>query len=216
MTLPKPKSLYQSEMFCISLTCAFRPNHPMVQLAEQIPWELFENRFEELYCPDNGRLGLSSQMMVGLGLKHARGFSDEKVVEWWLDSPPAQYFYEERHFHQESQMNSNRLSRFRSHIGKSECELNLQLIVIAGLGTVALKRSGLKSVPVDTTLQEKCSDISDGCNVELHRVRYAHHLEEDQDFLLRFVAAVNYLLRVGKSNVVSRLPKLPFLCLKIT
>lgn len=154
MTLPKPKSLHQSEMFCISLTCAFWPDYPMVQWTKQIPWELFENRFGELYCPDNGRLGLSSQMMVGLGLKHARGFSDEKMVEWWLDSPHAQYFYEERHFHQESQMNSSSQSRFRSHIGKSGRELILQSIVIAGLGTGALKRSDLKRATVNATLKE--------------------------------------------------------------
>ncbi len=154
MTLPKPKSLHQSEMFCVSLTCAFRPNHPIVQRAMQIPWELFENRFGELHCPDSGRPGLLSQMMVGLLLKHARGFLDGEVVEWWLDSPYAQNFYEERQFQQESQMDSSSLSRFRSHIGKSGCDLILQSIVIAGMGTGALKRSGLKSVPVDTTLQE--------------------------------------------------------------
>ena len=153
MTLPKPKSLHQSETFCVSLTCAFRSDYPIVQRAKQIPWVLFENRFGELHCPDSGSLGLSSQMMVGLGLSHARGFSDDELVEWRLDSPHAQYFYEERQFQQESQMDSSRLSRFHSHIGKSGCELILQSIVIAGLGTGALKRSKLKSVPVDTMLQ---------------------------------------------------------------
>lgn len=151
MTSPKPKSLHQSEVFCISLTRAFRPNHPMVQLAEQIPWELFEGRFGELHCLDNGHPGLLSRVMVVRLLKHARGFSDDEVVEWWLD---AQYFYEESHFQQESQMDSSRLSRFRSHIGKSGCELILQSIVIAGLGKIALKRSDLNRVTVDTTLQE--------------------------------------------------------------
>ena len=153
MTLPKPKSLHQSETFCVSLTCAFRPDYPTVQRAKQIPWEIFKDRFEESHCPDSGSLGLLSQMMIGLLPKHARGYSDEKVVEWWLESPHAQYFDEKWHFQQESQMDSNRLSRFRSHIGKSGCDLILQSIVIAGLVTGALKRSKLNSVPVDTTLQ---------------------------------------------------------------
>ena len=152
MTLPKPK-LHQSETFCVSLTCAFRPNNPMVQLAEQIPWEWFEGRFGELHCPDSGRLGLLSQMMIGLLPKHVRGFSDDEVVEWRLDSPHAQYFFEERRFQQESQMDSSRLSRFRSHIRKSGCNLILQSIVIAGLDTGVLKRSELKNMPVNSTLQ---------------------------------------------------------------
>lgn len=114
MTLPK--SLHQSETFCVSLTCAFRPDYPIVQRAKQIPWKIFKDRFDELHCPDSGRLGLFSQMMTGLLPKHARGFSDEKVVEWWLESPHAQYFYEERQFQQESQMDSSRLSRFRTRI----------------------------------------------------------------------------------------------------
>ena len=154
MTLPKPKSLHQSETFCVSLTCAFRSDHPIVQRAMQISWEIFKDRFEELHCPDSGRLGLLSQMMIGLLPKHTRGFSDEKVVEWWLDSPHAQYFYEGRHFQLELQPESSSQSRFLSHIGKSGYKLILQLIVIAGLGTGALKRSDLKRATVNATLKE--------------------------------------------------------------
>ena len=152
--LAKPKSLHQSEMFCVSLTRAFRSDYPTVQRVKQMPWELFEDRFGELHCPDNGRLGHSSQMMVGLLLKHARGFSDDEVVEWWPDSPQAQYFYVERHFQQELQLESSSQSRFSNHIEKSGCKLILQSIVIAGLGKIALKRSDLNRVTVDTTLQE--------------------------------------------------------------
>ena len=83
MTPRKPKSLHQSEMFRIALDYACRPDHPLVKLAEQFPWEMFENHFGELYCPDNGCPGLSIRMMAGLLLKHARGLSDEEVVEWW-------------------------------------------------------------------------------------------------------------------------------------
>ena len=103
MTPRKPKSLHQSEMFRIALDYACRPDHPLVKLAKQFPWEMFENHFGELYCPDNGHPGLPIRMMVGLLLlKHIRGLSDEEIVEWWLDSPYAQYFCGETHFQQES------------------------------------------------------------------------------------------------------------------
>ena len=89
ITPPKPKSLHQSEIFRISLDYARRPDHPLVKLAEQIPWEKFETRFGELYSPENCRLGLSILMMVDLLLlKHTRDLSDEEV-EWQLDSPYA-------------------------------------------------------------------------------------------------------------------------------
>ena len=127
-----------------------------MKLAEQFPWEIFEDHFGELYCPDNGRPGLPIRMMVDLLLlKHTRGLSDEEVVEWWLDSPYAQYFCGETHFQQESQLDASSLSRFRIRIGESGCELILKSTVTAGMATGALKKSDLKRVTVDTTVQEK-------------------------------------------------------------
>ena len=60
MVTTKPKSLHQSEMLHVPLFNACRPDHPLRQLAEQIPWELFEDCFGELYCPDNGRPDLTT------------------------------------------------------------------------------------------------------------------------------------------------------------
>ena len=85
--------------FALSWTRPVGRTNPLVKLAEQIPWEMFENHFGKLYCPDNGRPGLPIQMIVGLLLlKHTRGLSDEEIVEWWLDSPYAQKFCGERIF----------------------------------------------------------------------------------------------------------------------
>ena len=68
MTLRKSQSLHQDELFRVSLHYAW-PHHPLVKLAGQMPWELFEKEFGELYCPDNGRPGLPNRLMVGLLLK---------------------------------------------------------------------------------------------------------------------------------------------------
>ena len=113
----KPRLLPQSEMFRISLACACWPDHPLVQLAEQIPCQL--------YCPDDGHLGFPTRMMFGLLLKHARGWPDEDVGEWWPDSPYARYNCGETHFQQESQLDLNNLSEFRIRIGEAEYGLIL-------------------------------------------------------------------------------------------
>ena len=72
-----------------------------------------------------------------------------------LGNPYRQYFCGEARFQQDSQVNVSSLTRFRQRIGESECELTLQSTVIAGLVTGALKKSDLKRVTVDTTVQEK-------------------------------------------------------------
>ena len=42
---------------------------------------------------------LSILLMVGLhSIKHVRDLSNEEVIEWWLDSPYAQYFCGEMHY----------------------------------------------------------------------------------------------------------------------
>ena len=91
-----------------------------MKLAEQFPWEMFENNFGEMYCPESGRPDLPIKMMVGLLLlKYTRSLSDDEVVEWWLDSPYAQYFCEETHCQQKPQLDESCLFRFRVRIGES-------------------------------------------------------------------------------------------------
>lgn len=139
MIKPKHKSLHQSEMILISLRCTSRPDHPLAQLAEQILRKSFEYCFGQLYRSNNGCLGLS----------------DEEMVERWLESPYAQYFYRETHFQQESLLDASSLPRSHTRIGESGWELTLKSTVMAGSATNVLKKSDLNRVTMDTTVQEK-------------------------------------------------------------
>ena len=117
-------------MFRITLPCTYRPDHP---LAKQIPWKL--------YCSDSGRPCLPIRMLVGLLLlKHACGLSDEEV-EWCLDSSHAQNFCWETHFRQDSQLDSNSLSRFLIRVGDSgELVLKAPVIALGRYGCIEEKR----------------------------------------------------------------------------
>ena len=79
-------------------------------------------------------------------------------------------FCGETHFQQESQLDASSLSRFRKRIGRSGCELILKSTVTAGMATGAFKKSDLKSVTVDTTVQEKAETYPTDAKM-LNRVR---------------------------------------------
>jgi IS5 family transposase len=62
-------------------------------MAETIDWEAFDKAFTPLFCPDNGRPGIPTRMMVALHyLKYSENLSDEEVVEKWVQNPYWQYF----------------------------------------------------------------------------------------------------------------------------
>jgi len=75
--LYKIKDQNQGSLF-FSLRDTLDPKHPLFVLANQIQWDIFEQAFKGLYCPDNGRPAKPIRLMVGLlMLKHIRNLSDE-------------------------------------------------------------------------------------------------------------------------------------------
>lgn len=60
------------------------------------------------------------------------------------------------------------------------------------------------------------SEAQCGCETALRRSQHAHYSEDCQDFLRRFMAAVDCLYRVGKVNIVSRLSRKTSICPEIT
>ena len=67
--------------------------HPLVQLAETIDWQSFEEKFGRVAKPSGGRPALPTRLMVGLHyLKALYDESDETVVAKWVENPYWQYF----------------------------------------------------------------------------------------------------------------------------
>ena len=70
------------------------PKHPLLQLAENIPWDDFEEAFSPLYSSCGpGKPGKPIRLMVGLSiLKHLEDVSDEVLVNRWVQNPYYQAF----------------------------------------------------------------------------------------------------------------------------
>ena len=94
--------------------------------------------------------------MVGLHyLKYAYDMSDEGVLEEWLENPYWQYFCGGEYFEHELPLDSSSMTRWRKRLHKAGSEKMLEESLKAGLREGFIKRTELKRVNVDTTVQEK-------------------------------------------------------------
>ena len=160
--------------------------HPLFKLAHTINWQIFDEAFGTLYCLDNGSLGKSICLMVGLQyLKHMKGLSDEQTVAQWVENLYWQYFCVEDYFQHEPPIDASSMSRFRNRIGESGCELLLQAIIQTGMETKVVKRKDFRRVTVDTMVQEKTVSFpTDGKLLNCSRERLVR-LSQRQGLILR-------------------------------
>ena len=126
------------------------PNHPLLLLAQKIPWALFEKKFAQFYALV-GRPAKPIRLMVGLLLlKQIENMSDERVVEVWIQNPYYQAFCGVEHFQWNLPCDPSDLVHFRKRIGEAGMEKIFQ-------ASVALhgKAGQEREVVIDTTVQEK-------------------------------------------------------------
>ncbi|OCC15323.1 transposase IS4 family protein [Dissulfuribacter thermophilus] len=143
-------------MFSIELSKLVNPSHPMVKLAKAIDWDRLDEVFGKTYCPNKGRPGISTRLMVALHyLKYTYNLSDEAVVEGWIENPYWQYFSGMKYFEHEFPIDPSSMTRWRKRIKESGAEELLKETISAGLRLKAINASYLKRVNVDTTVQEK-------------------------------------------------------------
>jgi IS5 family transposase len=146
----------QKDMFRIELKQLIDPEHSLVKLSSAIDWVALEEAFGEYFCIDNGRPGVPTRLMVALNyLKYTHDLSDEAVMAGWLENPYWQYLSGMKWFEHELPIDSSSMSRWRRRVGEEGAELLLKETVKAGLWLKAIKRSHLKRVNIDTTVQEK-------------------------------------------------------------
>lgn len=146
----------QLDLFRPELVQFINPRHELVKLADEIDWQRFEDLFGATYCPDNGRPGVSTRLMVALQyLKYTYNYSDEGVVDAWVENPYFQYLSGMKWFEHTRPIDPSSISRWRKRIGEAGAEALLAETIRCGLKLKFVKSSQLERVNIDTTVQEK-------------------------------------------------------------
>ena len=151
-----PISDSQQDLFRSQLKSMINPSHSLVKLSRVVNWDQLEKTLGKTFCPDAGRPAISTRLMVALHyLKYTHNLSDEGVVEGWVENPYWQYFSGMKYFQHEVPIHPTSMTRWRKRIGEAGAEDLLKETIEAGLKLKAVKKTQLKRVNIDTTVQEK-------------------------------------------------------------
>ncbi|MBA0882910.1 IS5 family transposase [Flavobacterium undicola] len=148
--LGKIKPDFQQNLFKTRLTDLINLEHPLVKLAQEIPWDKMEVEFENLYS-NQGRPSIPIRKIAGmLLLKEMFKESDESVVERWIENAYWQYFTGEEFFQTHQPFDPSEFVHFRKRLKEEGLEFLLSQSV-----SLHPKAKNEKEVQIDTTVQEK-------------------------------------------------------------
>lgn len=172
---------HQINFLMPDLSSMLNERRPLYRLAHKIPWEEFEEAFEEYYDDHDGAPAKPIRLMVSLLiLKQLYDLSDEAVTEQWVENPYFQYFSGEEHFQWKLPIDPTSLVKFRQRIGEKGTEKIL---------AVSIKLHGAKvkekEVVADTTVQEK--NMTYPTDSKLHKkiVQKCQKIAEEEGIKLR-------------------------------
>jgi IS5 family transposase len=99
---------------------SLRPDNRWMKMGRLIPWNQMEEVYREYFSDRMGRPAKDSRLICGmLVVKHTKGFSDEEVVEEYLENPYVQAFCGEERFVTEGGIDPSLLSKIRKRLGKT-------------------------------------------------------------------------------------------------
>jgi len=150
VSTPKTPNADQSSFLYPDLLNQLNPKHPLLKLAREIDWSLFETEFAPLYS-HRGKPSKRIRLMVGLSiLKHLESLSDEVLIERWVQNPYYQVFTGEVEFQWQYPCDPSDLTYFRKRIGSDGFEKILAV-------SIALHQEKIEEneMCIDTTVQEK-------------------------------------------------------------
>lgn len=150
MSKPKSRNNPQGNFLFADLIDQLNPKHPLLQLAKQIDWSVFDETFSAHYS-HLGKPAKHIRLMVGLCiLKHMENLSDEVLVQRWVQNPYYQAFTGEAEFQWKFPCNPTSLTKFRNRIGNDGFEKILSV-------SIALHQEKITEdeMCIDTTVHEK-------------------------------------------------------------
>lgn len=179
--LGKSPDQKQKNLFQPLLKEFINPDHPLVILAERIPWKELEDEFRELYS-DTGQPSKPVRLMAGLLiLKQMYDLGDETIMPVWVQNPYYQYFCGEAEFQWSFPCDPSDLVHFRKRIGKAGVEKILEL-------SIKLQpRKDLRSrdVLVDTTVQEKNITYPTDTKLYVKIIKKSNKIAKKEGLVLR-------------------------------
>ena len=151
-----PIENHQQDLFRPELKNMIDPRHSLVKLSTAVDWDELDKKFGATFCEDNGRPGILTRLMTALHyLKFTYNLSDEAVVNGWVENPYWQYFSGMKYFEHELPCDPSSMTRWRKRIGEAGAEELLKKTIEAGLVLKAVKKTQLRNINIDTTVQEK-------------------------------------------------------------
>jgi len=156
----KPKKINhrQGRLFETRLSDQLNPKHSLLQLSEKINWSYFEEDFSCAFSSGEkgGQPPKPVRLMVGLlMLQHMNNYSDEAVVEKWVENPYWQSFCGYDFLQWEAPIDPTSLIHWRQRLGTDRLEKILQETIRVALQTKTVKKASFKKVISDTTVMEK-------------------------------------------------------------
>jgi len=150
LSKPKSRNNPQGNFLFADLIDQLNPKHPLLQLAKQIDWSVFDDTFSPLYS-HLGKPAKHIRLMVGLSiLKHMENLSDEVLIQRWVQNPYYQAFTGEAEFQWKFPCNPTSLTKFRKRIGSEGFEKILSVSIAMHKEKIAEDE-----MCIDTTVQEK-------------------------------------------------------------
>ena len=93
------------------------PENRWVRLAEQIPWDVFESKYAELFPNDTGNVAKPLRTALGsLIIQKKLCFSDRELVEQITENPYLQYFIGLPGYQEEPPFDASTLVLFRKRL----------------------------------------------------------------------------------------------------
>lgn len=175
------QDLGTEDFFRLRLDMMLDLRSPLVVLSSHMPWQQIEASVAHLFArkvkdgkrlsdldlfgqgiqtlpkkSNAGRPRVPLRIMISLlYLKHAFNESDEGVVDRWAETPSWQFFSGSAYFEQRHPCDATTLVKFRKMLGDEGVEELLAQTINAAVNMKLIKPETLKTVVVDSTVQEK-------------------------------------------------------------